>query len=109
MVARVWHGVVPLEKADAYGSYLAESDRGVRDYQQVPGNRGVTLMRRAQGDRVHFLLISLWDSRDAIARYAGPDIEKARYFEFDRECLVDPEPGVSHYEVIMSSQSGRSR
>jgi heme-degrading monooxygenase HmoA len=106
MIARVWHGVVPLEKADGYGTYLADSDLGVRDYQRVPGNHGVYLLRRGQGDRVHFLLISLWKSREAIEGYAGPDIEQARYFPFDRECLLEPEPNVAHYEVLVAPETG---
>lgn len=106
MIARVWHGVVPLEKADGYGKYLADSDLGVRDYQRLPGNRGVSLLRRAEGDRVHFLLISLWDSRQAIEGYTGPDIEQAQYFEYDRECLLEPEPNVAHYEVLVAAGSG---
>ncbi len=105
MIARVWHGVVPLEKADGYGKYLAESDRGVRDYWRVPGDRGVSLLRRVQGDRVHFLLISLWDSREAIEGYAGPDIERAQYFPYDKECLLEPEPQVAHYEVLIGPQA----
>jgi heme-degrading monooxygenase HmoA len=100
MIARVWHGVVALAKAEAYGRYLSESDRGIRDYHQVTGNRGATLMRRTEGDLVHFLLISLWDSPEAIARYTGGEIEKAQYFAFDRECLLDPEPNVAHYEIM---------
>ena len=106
MIARVWHGVVPLEKAEGYGQYLSASDLGVRDYQRTPGNRGVCLLRRVQGDRVHFLLISLWESREAIKAYAGLDIERARYFPFDRECLVEPETNVTHYEVLLASESG---
>ena len=102
MIARVWHGVVPLDKAEGYGRYLSDSDRGVRDYQRVPGNRGVALLRRVEGDRAHFLLISLWDSRQAIEGYAGPDIEQARYFPYDEECLLDPEPNVKHYEVLVA-------
>lgn len=102
MIARVWQGVVPLEKADGYGEYLADSDRGVRDYERVPGNRGVCLMRRAEGGRVRFLLISFWDSRAAIAAYAGADIDRAQYFPYDRECLVDPDPNVAHYEVMVA-------
>ena len=101
MIARVWHGVVPIGKADAYERYLAESDRGVRDYQRLPGNRGVTLMRRRDGDRVHFLLISTWDDRESIAAYAGADINRAQYFDFDRECLIAPEREVQHYEVVI--------
>jgi len=102
MIARVWHGVVPAEKADGYGKYLADSDRGVGDYRRVPGNRGVCLLRRSEGDRVHFLLLSLWESRQAIEGYAGSDIDRAQYFPYDRECLIDPEPGVSHYEVLVA-------
>lgn len=102
MIARVWHGVVPAEKAAGYRSYLADSDRGVRDYQRLPGNRGVCLLERAEGDRVHFLLISFWDSRQAIQAYAGADIEQAQYFPYDRECLIGPEPKVAHYEVAVA-------
>ena len=106
MIARVWHGVVPQDKAEGYGEYLSASDLGVRDYQRTPGNRGVCLLRRVQGDRVHFLLISWWDSREAIQAYAGPDIERARYHPYDRECLVEPEPHVAHYEVLVASGAG---
>jgi hypothetical protein len=106
MIARVWHGVVPLEKAESYGRYLAESEFGVPDYQRVPGNRGATLLRRIEEDRAHFLLISFWDSRQAIEEYAGPEIDTARYFPFDRECLLDPEPNVAHYEVLVAPGTG---
>lgn len=103
MIARVWHGVVSNEKADDYGRYLSDSDRGVRDYQNTPGNRGVCLLRRPEGDRVHFLLISLWDSRDSIKAYAGEDIERAQYFTYDLACLIEPEPTVAHYEVLAAA------
>lgn len=106
MIARVWQGVVPLEKAAGYEKYLADSDRGVRDYERVPGNRGVYLLRRVEGDRVRFALVSLWDSREAIAGYTGPDIERAQYFPYDRECLLDPEPTVAHYEVVIAPGPG---
>jgi heme-degrading monooxygenase HmoA len=103
MIARVWHGVVPIEKADDYTEYLAGF--GVRDYQAVPGNCGVQLLRRREGAVVHFLLLSLWTSREAIEAYTGPDIERARYYPYDLECLVEPEPHVTHYEVVGRSSS----
>jgi heme-degrading monooxygenase HmoA len=106
MIARVWHGVVPVEKADGYARYLAESDRGVRAYQTIRGNRGVSLMRRAEGNLVHFLLISFWESEAAIREYAGPDIDRAQYFEYDRECLREPEPTVIHYDVVARPSKG---
>lgn len=102
MIARVWHGVVPLEKADEYGAYLSDSDRGVSDYQRLPGNRGVCLLRRDDDKHAHFLLMSFWDSRAAIEAYAGPDIDRAQYFPYDRECLLTPDPNVTHYRVLIA-------
>jgi len=103
MIARVWRGTVPAARAAAYEQYLKESDRGVADYARTPGNRGFLLLRRSEGDLVRFELISFWDSREAIEAYAGPEIETARYFPFDLECLVDPEPRVAHFEVLRAS------
>lgn len=78
------------------------------DYQRIDGNRGAYLLRRQQDDRVHFLLVSLWDSRHAIEEYAGPDIERAQYFPYDLECLIEPETNVAHYEVMVSTETGVS-
>jgi heme-degrading monooxygenase HmoA len=96
-VARVWRGVVPLEKAEAYLRYL--TDFGFRDYQTYAGNRGIHLLRRTEGARMHFLLLSFWESRQAIVAYAGADIAKAHYYAYDLECLIDPPLNVEHYEV----------
>lgn len=107
MIARVWHGRVPIEKAAGYDAYLAYSELGVPGYRIISGNRGALLLRRADGQEMHFLLISLWDSEEAIRRYAGPDMERAQYFAFDLECLMEPEPNVTHYEVVTSALSDR--
>ena len=106
MIARVWRGIVPVEKADGYAEYLTHSDLGVRGYQAIGGNQGVSLLRRVEGHVVHFLLISYWESAEAIREYAGPDTERAQYFSYDLECLIDPEPTVTHYEVLNRAEHG---
>ncbi len=97
MIARIWHGRTPAPKSDAYVEYLKVS--GVRELQQTPGNRGVFVFRRTGTETADFLVISLWDSTDAIRAFAGADLEKARYFEEDGEFLLDFELNVAHYEV----------
>lgn len=101
MIGRLWRGTVPPAKAEEYGRYLAGF--GVRDYRNYAGNRGVHLLRRDQGDRVHFVLLSLWETRESIEAYAGPDIARAHYYPYDLECLIDPVPEVEHYEVLAST------
>lgn len=97
MIARIWHGRTPVSKAEAYVEYLKVS--GVRELQETPGNRGVFLLSKVGPVEADFLVISLWDSTDAIRAFAGADLEKARYFEEDRRFLLEFEPNVAHYEV----------
>ena len=100
MIARTWHGVTPAAKADEYLEYLQRT--GVPESRDTPGNRGVYVLRRIEGEQAHFLFISLWESRKAIQQFAGADIEKARYYPEDTEYLLELEPNVTHYEVLVA-------
>lgn len=97
-VARLWRGRVPAEQADAYHKYLRRT--GVPDCEGTPGNRGVFVLRRFDRGEAHFLFLSLWDSLDAIAEFAGADLERARYYPEDAKFLLDQEPTVTHYDVL---------
>lgn len=98
MIARTWHGAVLRAKADAY--YVQLQRDGLKEYRATRGNRGVYVLRRDEAERTHFLLISLWDSLDAIRAFAGPNIERAVYYPEDRDFLLEMEPSVTHYEVL---------
>jgi heme-degrading monooxygenase HmoA len=98
MLARVWRGVTPAEKADEYADYLRAT--GIPDYRAVEGNRGVYLLRRVTQTEAEFVLVTLWDSLDAIRHFAGPDIERAVYYPEDSTYLLELEPTVTHYEVL---------
>ncbi len=74
VIARIWHGRTKTAKADEYYKYL--KDAGITKIQSIPGNRGVQVLRRSQGDVTEFTVISYWDSLDAIRKFAGNDIEK---------------------------------
>src|SRR5258708_35958955 len=68
-IARVWHGRVSAAKADDYAKYLAES---IKKFRAIPGNRGYQMMREEAGTEQHFMVISFWNSRDAIHGHARP-------------------------------------
>jgi len=104
MVARVWHGAVPREKADAYLEVLGRTP--LSDLRATAGNRGVTVLRQDGGATTHFVLISFWDSREAIGAFAGKDLDKARYYPEDPEFLLEMEPSVIHYDVLASPEGG---
>ena len=98
LIARIWHGVTDAARADEYADYLERT--GARECRATPGNRGVYVLRRIKQDRAEFTFISLWESFEAIRRFAGEDYEKARYYSEDRDFLVELEPFVDHYEVL---------
>jgi heme-degrading monooxygenase HmoA len=97
MIARIWRGITLKEKADDYQAYLDHT--GLADYAKTPGNCGVTVLRREQGDHCEFMLISLWDSMSAVRAFAGENPEKAVYYPEDEQYLLQMEPLVRHYEV----------
>ncbi len=100
MIARTWHGRTKAGKADEYLEYLERT--GVPGYKATPGNRGAYVLRRIEGETAHFLLISLWDSIESIKRFAGEEYEKARYYPDDARWLLEFEPNVAHYDVLVA-------
>jgi heme-degrading monooxygenase HmoA len=97
MITRVWRGATSLEKADAYEAYLEET--GIRGYHATPGNRGAWILRRDEQERTEFLVISMWDSWDAIRQFTGDDVERAVFYPRDDEFLIERDEHVTHYEV----------
>ena len=97
MIARIWRGITPAEKGDQYLEYLEKT--GLKDYRAVPGNQGVQVLRRTYEGKTEFLLISFWESYEAIRAFAGDDLERAVYYPEDKEFLLELEPKVTHYEV----------
>jgi heme-degrading monooxygenase HmoA len=102
MIARIWHGATPEDKADEFLEYVKKT--GVPGLSSTPGNLGVMVFRRAEQGQVHFLLTSFWESYDAIATFAGPQIEQARYYPEDEKYLLELEPTVTHYEVAVGQE-----
>lgn len=101
MIARIWRGVTRAEQAEVYHEYLERT--GLSDYRAAAGNRGVWVLRQLHDDKATFLLISLWDSYDAIRGFAGDDIEASVYYPEDHDFLLELEPKVSHYDVLSAS------
>ncbi|HEX6535697.1 MAG TPA: hypothetical protein VF041_13960 [Gemmatimonadaceae bacterium] len=102
MIARMWRGVTPASKAEAYLDYLSLT--GLADYRDTPGNAGVWVLRRDTTEGTEFLLVSLWDSYESIQRFAGPEYERAVYYPEDDAYLLEREPEVRHFEVVLPEE-----
>lgn len=103
MIARTWAGATRAADADTYLDYLHAT--GLAAYRATTGNRGVLALRRIEGDRAEFLLLTLWDSVKAIQAFAGKDIERAVFYSEDERFLVERDERVNHYEVVYQSEA----
>jgi len=103
MIARQWVGETLASDAEVYGKYLEVT--GVEEIRATPGSQGVWLMRRIHEDRAVFVVLSVWDTLDAIKAFAGPDYERAVYFPDDEKYLLKLDPLVTHYDVLASPSS----
>jgi hypothetical protein len=97
MIARIWNGVVPASKADAYLDLMRRI--ALPEYLATAGNRGAWCLHHAEADVSHFQMLTFWDDADAIKRFAGDDYSLAKYYDFDPDYLIEMEARVRHYEV----------
>ena len=99
MIARIWHGYTTPQNADAYDSLLQqEIFQGIQD-RNIPGYRGIQLLRRDQGEQVEFITIMWFDSLEAVREFAGEDYERAVVPPSARAVLDHFDPRSQHYEV----------
>jgi heme-degrading monooxygenase HmoA len=101
MIARMWHGRVPTDKAARYREFL--NARAIPDYRSVPGNISVHVLERPDGAVTHFVTLTIWESLAAIRGFAGDAVEVAKYYPEDREFLLEYEPTVVHYDIVGSA------
>jgi heme-degrading monooxygenase HmoA len=100
MVVRSWRGYGAFAEQEAYPRHLLETVRP--KLERLPGFRGLYLLRRHHPDEVEFLVLTLWDSMEAVRAFAGDQPEVAVVEAEARAALVRYDALVSHYEVVAS-------
>jgi hypothetical protein len=77
VISRIWRGWTPSANADTYEQLLRTDIFPGILARQVPGFRGIQLLRRPLGDTVEFVTEMWFDSLDAVRAFAGEDYETA--------------------------------
>ena len=98
MIVRIWHSRTRRERADEYAAFLTL--RAIPDYRSTAGNLDVAILRRDEGEESHFLTVTRWESENAIRAFAGSELLKAKYYDEDRDFLLEFEDQVRHYAVV---------
>nr|WP_242832475.1 DUF4188 domain-containing protein [Desulfosporosinus orientis] len=94
---RTWHGIVPIEKAEAFQNYLKNT--GIAEAKALSGNKGAYIYSLSQGEFEHFFMVSYWENIKSIHSFAGSNPHIAvTYPEDNKYCLIS-DPIVLHHEV----------
>jgi heme-degrading monooxygenase HmoA len=97
MIVRMWRGRAKGANAEAYERFV--TTRVFSELPAIAGHRGAYLLKRPVGDETEFVAVTLWESRDAIAKFAGEAIDRAVVEPEARAVLSSFDDFVSHYEL----------
>ena len=76
MIARLWRGrAADAAKADAYVRHFTGTV--TTELKGLAGHRGAWLLRREVDGGTEFIALTLWESRQSIEAFTGPDISKS--------------------------------
>jgi heme-degrading monooxygenase HmoA/uncharacterized protein YciI len=103
-VLRLWKGRSTLDKA---GDYIRHATENVfPQLDSIPGHRGAQLLRRSVDNGIEFLVLTFWESMDAVRKFAGANPENAIVEPAARAALIDYDRSVVHFETIYRSGEG---
>jgi hypothetical protein len=97
VIARIWRGHVEHCDADDYLELMRTV--ALPDYRSIPGNLAAYLLCRRGGAVAEFTMITFWESEAAIARFAGEDPTRAKYYPFDAGFLLALSPHADHLDA----------
>lgn len=98
-IARTWRGRVPTAKADEYAR--CNYQVGIRPLEEKA--LGVQSLREDRAGESEFIIISYWESVEAMARFTGGDPRRAHHLPRDGEFLIELPQSVQVLEIIASS------
>jgi heme-degrading monooxygenase HmoA len=98
MVLRLWRGYAAADESAAYPAHLLHTVRP--KLEQLTGFRGLYLLRCPRPAEVEFLVLTLWESMDAVRAFAGEQPEVAVVEPEAQAALLRFDSTVSHYEVL---------
>ncbi len=98
MIARYWRGLTESRYANIYIEHLRRDT--LSQLTTLPGFVSASIRRREMEGGTEFLVVTVWESLEAIEQFAGPDVERAVVPEKARSLMIEYDARARHYEVV---------
>lgn len=102
LILRMWKGNTTPQKSRDYVEHV--TSKVFPALLAIDGHRGAFLLRRSVDDAVEFVVLTLWESMDAVRKFAGPKPENAVVEPEARAALTEFDKLVAHFDVIHRSE-----
>jgi heme-degrading monooxygenase HmoA len=102
MILRLWKAQSTVQQAEKYAEHAKQKVFPALD--AIDGHRGAYLLRQAIDGAVEFVVLTLWESMDAVRKFAGVNPEKAVVGPEARAVLTDFDETVIHFEVVARTE-----
>lgn len=99
-IKRIWHGWTRPEDAEAYHQLLIREIFPGIAAKQIPGYRGIELLRHDHADEVEFITIMTFDALANVVDFQGPAYTRAYVPAKAQEVLKRWDEVAAHYEVL---------
>ncbi len=97
MIARHWRGWTTVQDATAYENLLKE--KVLPELKAIEGYKGGYVLRQDGSAEVEFVVVNLFESLEAVKRFAGSDYKTAIFEPEAKKLLCRVEPVANHYDV----------
>lgn len=107
MIARVWRGIAVPEKAKNYIEHLQQTV--LPELYQIEGFRDAYVLRREFKRGIEFTVQTLWESMEAIRKFAGENVEAAVVAPAAKPLFREFDSTVTHYQIVLHGEGEKSK
>ena len=100
-ILRMWKGRSSPEKAASYAQHAVR--KVLPQLGSIEGHKGAYLLSRSVGNATEFLVLTLWDSMEAVRTFAGTQPSRAVVEPAARAALTSFDETATHYQVVTKS------
>jgi hypothetical protein len=97
MIERHWKGIARIDQADHYVEHLIT--KTFPALSLMNGFVKASILKRQVEEGVEFLIVTVWESMEAIRQFAGEEVDVANVPPEARAMMVTFDAFAKHYEV----------
>lgn len=105
-IKRIWHGWTTPANGDVYENLLRDEVFPGIEAKNIPGLRGIDLLRDDRDDESAFITIMTFESLENVTDFMGEDYARSYIPDSVQKVLQRYDEYASHYEIRESRKYG---